>query len=331
MKKTSLLLCALIICFQCFAQPICNKAGDYEIGEVYQYQNCDPTNVWEGPNGLNQVWNFSNLLLIPFDTITLRIVHTTSTPYDSLFSSATMAEYFSDGRYYFVNKTTTDNYYTGMVDVNNSITMFYENTNRIVHRPLNSTTNIVDDYSEHFTYQTYDLTGSGTTEITGMGYGTLILPNDTIYNVLKVKTTQVQVDTIIQFSNFSTNTFVTWEWFDTSNKAPLLRIDSVDNPGFVDKYVYYLVNQSTVAVNNLEQDKNHFSFSPNPANNNITLHHLEEGTLSITNQLGQMVYCIPIEKGVVTKTLSIEQLKSGLYFISYKTKDKLIVDKLVVE
>ena len=290
MKKSILLLSFLLSCFFSFAQPVCNKAGDYEIGDVFQFQNCDAANVWDGPNGINQTWDFHNLLPIPADTITLRIVHTTSTPFDSLYAGTSMVEYYSDGRYYFFNKTASDNYYTGMVDVNNNITMFYDNTNRIAHRPLNQITNITDNYNEHFTYQTYNLIGSGTTTIAGMGYGTLILPNDTFYNVLKVKTTQVQVDTILQFSNIATNTFVTWAWYDTIHKAPLFSIDSLDNPVSSDKYVSYYLNEWTVGINDVAHEENGFGFYPNPASHDITLYHLKAGNFSIINPLGQIIF-----------------------------------------
>lgn len=331
MKKTYSLLFFLLVSYFSFAQPVCNNAGNYEIGEVFQFQNCDATNLWDGTNGINQTWNFSNLLPIPADTITLRIVHTSSTPFDSLYAGTAMVEYYSDGRYYFFNKTATDNYYTGMVDVNNNITMFYDNTNRIAHRPLNQITNITDNYNEHFTYQTYNLVGSGTTTITGMGYGTLILPNDTFYNVLKVKTTQIQVDTIIQFSNIATNTFVTWAWYDTVHKAPLFRIDSLDNPVSTDKYASYYLSEWTVGVNDVVQGQNDFSIYPNPASHNLTLHPLKPGIISIINPLGQTVFQEKIDEGVISKTINIECLNKGIYFLKLTTESEQYSQKLLVE
>lgn len=222
MKKRFTLLMLAIIPSIIWAQPIITNAEDFTIGTVLKFQKCNPTSVSAGSAGANQTWDFSTLTALP-DTTTEWMLSPSSTTNGSLFPTANQVEKYSDGRFVYVNKTATENYLVGFIDTTSIYPATrYPNPMIFATRPLNYGTIVTD---------TFTMAGSsaiGIITINPDAYGTLILPNGTHNNVLRIKITEVH-----PWFNF-----VVYVWFNGINTSALLKIDNQPN-------VEYLLSETT--------------------------------------------------------------------------------------
>jgi hypothetical protein len=332
MKNTALLVCFMLLASALFAQsPIITNAENFSIGNEFHYQNCKPDSVWVGTTGPNQTWDFTGLPLLANDTLVDWIVAPSSTPYDSLFPGADFCIESSDGRWSFIHKTPTDNYVVGYVDDNNAITLHYDNYNRVIHRPLDASTNLIDTFTDHFTYTPYNLSGSGITNVISEGWGTLKLPNGIYNNVLKVHVAQVQNDTIIQLQALTASTWDTWLWYDTTHKEAILKIDSMENQAFTFKSVSYLLREKTTGVKEIMPCSNELVVYPNPVSGEFTIANLNEGLLIVTDLQGKIIVNIKVPKDEKKQVISTRNWCSGVYFISMVSPTGIMTRKLCVE
>ena len=97
-----------------------------------------------------------------------------------------------------------------------------------------------------------------------------------------------------------------------------------------------VTNTATTTVSNVlaNQDfkfDNYISINPNPANDilNVTSKDIEVSSISIYNNLGQLVQVIPNAKE--TKTIDVSQLKSGNYFIKVVSDKGMSSSKFIKE
>lgn len=304
MKKQFTLLMLAIIPTIVWAQPTITNAEDFTIGTVLKFQKCNPTSVSAGNAGANQTWNFSTLTSLP-DTTTEWMVLPSSTTNGSLFPTANQVEKYSDGRFVYVTKTANENYLVGFIDTTSSYpATHYPNPMLFAKRPLNYGTIVTD---------TFTITGSsalGIVTINPDAYGTLILPNGTHNNVLRVKITEVH-----PWFNF-----IVYVWFDGINTSALLKIDNQPN-------VEYLLSE-TVGITEISKQRG-FNFYPNPATKQISFESEDAGELLITNNLGQVVLQISI-KGKQTN-ISTEKLEHGIYHLIFETKKHKATSELIIQ
>jgi len=71
---------------------------------------------------------------------------------------------------------------------------------------------------------------------------------------------------------------------------------------------------------------------PNPAKDQITIEHNlpinNESTIMIVNLLGELLYTEPLTSN--KQTINIDVLKNGIYFVTIKSKEGILTQKLVV-
>ncbi len=88
----------------------------------------------------------------------------------------------------------------------------------------------------------------------------------------------------------------------------------------------------SIGIDELKSATTNFKIYPNPANSmlNVKLEMINEATsIEITNALGQRVF----STNTLTQnvTISINNLLSGMYYLSVKTKDKTVTKKFIKE
>ena len=168
-----------------------------------------------------------------------------STTNGNLFPSANLVEKYSDGSFVYVNKTLNENYLVGYIDTTTSNPAInYPNPMLFAKRPLNYGTIIKD---------TFTISGSsalGIVTIDPDAYGTLILPNGTYTNTLRVKISQVH----------QWFTSIVYVWFDGIHTSALVKVDNQPS-------VEYLLSETTDVSESKEQTA--FNFYPNPASNDV--------------------------------------------------------------
>lgn len=173
-------------------------------------------------------------------------------------------------------------------------------------RPLNYGTVVTN---------TFTLSGSqalGIITLDPDGYGTLILPNGTYNNVLRVKITQVH----------PWFTYTVHVWFDGNKKSALLKIDNQPN-------VEYLLSEAnTAGLTEINKQKK-FNFYPNPTTDQLTFLSEEIGELFITNNLGQVVSKTSINAKQVS--ISTANLEQGVYRLLFVTENKTATSELIIQ
>jgi hypothetical protein len=98
----------------------------------------------------------------------------------------------------------------------------------------------------------------------------------------------------------------------------------------------YNASRSNIATNNISNvfnitNKNSFEIYPNPAENNITItteKNIKSGTISIMNLQGEIILRADIYNQN-SKLLEIENLSSGVYFITLRTENYTSTKKLI--
>jgi hypothetical protein len=304
MKKQLTMLMLAIIHSIVWGQPTIDNAENFTIGTILKFQISNPTGVTAGNPGANQTWNFSNLIATP-DTITEWMVSPSSTSQGYLFPTANQVEKYSDGRFVYVNKTVSENYIVGFVDTTASYPpTFYTDPMLFAKRPLNFRTIVTD------TFRIAGSSGIGIVTLNPDAYGTLILPNGTYNNVLRVKITEVH-----PWFNYTV-----YVWFDGVHNSSLLKIDNQPD-------VAYLLSETTEISKTTDPVK--YNYYPNPSSNHILFNAEETGVLTITNNLGQLALKISIKDKQTY--ISTENLKAGIYYLTFNTMKQKTSSKLIIQ
>jgi hypothetical protein len=225
------------------AQPKIKNAEKFSMGTVLKFMKCNADSVMPGKSGAKQIWDFTSLISLK-DTMTETMVDPASTPDGDLFINATLAEKYSDGRYVYADIRENQNFLMGFADSRNKILIKYPNPMLFAQRPLTYGTVLTDQFTDEFMANNFEFEGSGSMVLKADGYGTLILPNGKYNNVLRVKITQNQVDTMTRFNQISKTTSTTYVWFDENHTSALLKIDQIESKMFNRKSVYYLLSET---------------------------------------------------------------------------------------
>lgn len=233
------------------AQPTVTRSEDFSAGASVRTQACQP--VAPGTPGANQTWNFANISPIAGDTT--RLVYMNA-PAGNAFGANLLVK-TSDSSIIYLNKTTSNTFLAGIVDStadgNGAIMSYAKNTMFQSVRTLTYGMSITDYYADTIIANGVAAKGKGNIAFEVDGYGTLVLPTGTYKNVLRVRTEQVQNDTITApFATTMTTTTISYKWYDNSHSAPLLRIDSTYSQGGNEATAEYLLNDNTAtAVNDM--------------------------------------------------------------------------------
>ena len=305
MKKLIVSILLVLIVNLVWAQPVITNAEDFDIGTVLKFQKCDPSGVSSGSAGVNQIWDYSTLTSLA-DTSTEWMLDPSLTTHGNLFPSANLVVKVSNGQFTYVNKTIDENNIVGYIDTTSSFpATLYPNPMLIAKRPLTYTTVITD---------TFMLSGSSALGIVTLdpdAYGTLILPNGTYSNVLRVKISQVH-------PWFTYNVYV---WFDGISKSALLKIDNQPN-------VEYLLSETVIGITEIKKQKT-FNFYPNPTRNQLIFESEGKGELVVTNNEGQAVNRISIKDQQTI--ISTANLISGVYQLTFTTGKNITTSKLIIQ
>jgi hypothetical protein len=269
------------------AQPVLSNSEFYHIGDVIKMVNCDPTGLTAGAPGAGLNWDFSSLT--PSGGIsTTTVLNDTST----VFLTSNLLLILPNGDKEYMQENSTDSYVNGITDHGTNATTYYYSYDKS-KRPVSYNTTYIDTYRVDVPSTT---SGTGHLIQTGDAYGTIKLPTGTYNNVLRIKKTQTEVDTISTAPQ--TTITVSYLWFDALHSAPLFRIDSVISLSGNSQTAMYLVASTGVA---------NLNSAPNSYNG-----YLRNSELILTGSFenGKM-YEVTLYSLIGTKILINEFIASG--------------------
>ena len=253
MKKliTLFLLCLSV---NLSAQITLTSAYNPVPGNTDKSIGCDTTGITQGNSGANQTWNYSSLVRV--DSTVNTWVASNTTPYAAQFPTSDVASTSDNAEYsYFTTSSSSFLYngYGGAFQVNS-----YSNPETLLEYPFTYNSNFSDTYSSVYNNGVANSYLNGTITSTGDAWGTLILPNGTFNNALRVKNVIVRKDSsnIGGFNNVLDFTNTEYLWFVADKKFPVFEITYITivlngNQVSSRKFVFYSPDNPTIGISQI--------------------------------------------------------------------------------
>jgi hypothetical protein len=191
MKSTLLGLFAFLLLGYANAQPVLTSADILQPGDMLNFQYVQIGNISLPTTGANQIWDYSGII----DTVGNEVdsfINPLTTPYYSLFPGTNLALTDGIGDYQYYQTNSSDISELGQFAI--SDTLIFQKPFSIFHYPFSYNSFFVDSSNEIGYFSGYQQTITEIDSISGIGYGTLVLPGQTYNNVLEVSLTEVTRD-----------------------------------------------------------------------------------------------------------------------------------------
>ncbi|HRG59629.1 MAG TPA: T9SS type A sorting domain-containing protein [Bacteroidia bacterium] len=330
MKKTlqELLLLALLgLSLKSIAQPTLTAAG---CSPVIGYATTTVSNAGfpQGASGANQTWNFASIGNT--SSANAQYVTVGSTPNGAQFTNCNIAS-FGGGAYSFYNSTATALTLNGIVSPSGGPVITYSNGEDGLRFPFTYGNTYTDTWAATFT-SGVDFFRTGSTTVTADGYGTLITPQGTYTNALRIHFVQTYHDS----SDFAVGDYTNDEyfWYKEGIKEALAYTFT-----FSSVFAGQTTNSAgggyaagTVGVENNTASLA-FVLAPNPTQDiiNIAINDNSLGQIKtrIINQLGQEV--APLENlnymAGNNMQFDVAYLKNGIYTLQLILEDNSVINK----
>jgi hypothetical protein len=318
---------------QAFNEPV--------IGNVNTQQFYDSAAVLPNTTGAGQTWDFSALTpntSTPNESTSFTAVGS-SGPNSGSFATATMADFDGIDFYNYYKSTTNQLEIIGFEDPN--VLLVLSDPMIVGSFPFGMGSSFTDVAAGTCTAMALGgATGvaSGTTNVSGSGSGTLMLPGGTSFsNVLQV-VSRTQINISISGGAVTLNNDgVEYTYYHSSQKFPIMSVAYTTVTGSFPSYTADIkINTSVITgLNDLNFDAA-FSIFPNPAKNNfnVNLHNVDNATckMEIVNATGALVRSVDLgTTSEIAQNVSISDLAPGIYMVKTTLGDKVSARKLIVE
>lgn len=336
MGKIYLILC-LFFLFSSNSQTLTQTFNEPLIGDIDISYRIDTSNYLSGlpvtVTGSNCVWNFSNLKGA-FPLVTDSFISPTGAPGTTMYPGATYVQH-RDLLYSYFKSTTSPAQTELLGGYSTTLSLTFTNSAIIATYPISYGYLQSDPVSGSFKYNTSTGACNGSVTISADGIGTLNFPNGVnITNVLRLKSVETLTlsSGILPVGSFNQ---IVYNYYKPGAKYPILNINYT---------IYSLLAQTPTITALIYGNRSYFTVEgiqredinsesldiyPNPFkdklnfNPNITI---SDNEYLVFDSTGQLV--------VQTKSLideSLENLKSGIYFLTVKNKDGLFRKKIIKE
>ncbi|MBX2982103.1 MAG: T9SS type A sorting domain-containing protein [Flavobacteriales bacterium] len=292
-----------------------------------------------GPGGANATWNFAAPGFSGGE-FTYTAVSAASTTMASDFPGATMALYaemdadFTLHAFFDLNGGFTE-HGEHVFDGNTGVSSINTDPITFFTTPLTATSNGSDTYgsTEDFVGFPALLTGQHTWSVDG--YGTLILPNATYTDVLRIHAQQVEtlsVDIGVPFEMVSSRE--EWRWVKSGIPFPLLVFSlETDEFGTEIGATAALVSYSS-ATSIAEQAQLPMRTYPNPMHDVVTMELEASGTVHyrVLDALGREVLSgSTAGGGLLRHAVDISTLSSGIHLLEVRSQQGVATARLIKE
>lgn len=346
MKRLPLFLSFLSVIGFLHGQPQLSILNTPQSGNTYIFSPCGYLISSPGNGGSNMIWDFSELS-VSDDTIAT--FYTNDTAYNAFPDYDYPSFYFDTSKYnlksyHYLYKITDERYSIAYQIV--PVTAYTPQACPVDITLFNMPFSYEDEVSETWSCGAIN---AGIRNIQADGYGTLILPDSTYFNALRLRTTEKQ-EFEPSSPNPSAHYDTTWtdlyKWFTESSEVPVYSIRYYTKHSW-SMGSFYLSQDTTVQMLKevllttliKEKKENEFrlSLSPNPAREIITMECLSSERGPVTFELmdlqGRMIEVLgsyEIHQEKTSFTFSLQGMTSGIYLIVAKTRRNTILQKLVV-
>jgi len=320
MKKIYMSLTGLLIAGTLCAQPILNEENNAPvIGDSFSTSLVS----WDGTapaTGADQVWDYSAITAEGSASTNYYIPSECAAYAD--FPEADMTSTSDDSNYAFT-ETSTD----GIMNYGyfaSSVVMYYSNPEQQMAYPFAYGDAFTDDF--HCTFEsgtTWERGGS--TTVSAEGYGTLMLPDGTIDDVLLVKMEQDYGDSTMGTEVYHYYATI-YQFFREGVHHPVLSFTEFTIEGSPTSYSGQYMADPTLTASFEER----FSVSvyPNPTQNFVFVQCDQPSTvesISIRSITGQKMY----HNTAFIDQIDVAAWENGVYFMEITTAEGKLTKKLI--
>ena len=345
MKKYTLLAVAMILSSAAFSQYVLsykNNAlikGDVILSKEVQY--VDP-----GYAGMNQIWDFSKIKFNGTENSNRILSSPTAKLEDVSEYNILLSE---GGREYYMNMTSTDLTEKGYTA--KDITMVYSDPVLKMIYPFTYGESFTDKYVGSALFQgvtKIDLNGDNT--VTADAFGTLILPNLTLTNTLRVKVEKTGIE--VNPCSSSVVRILKYSWYASGYRYPVLVITTIESKATGQEpvitksatiNVQQPVNTETVGGDTepLPQAANYIAVSvyPNPFNEKFNFNYFLRKQMPVrialydlTGKFTKLVLQSNMQaEGIHTSEIDAVELSltPGMYYLRFTFENQVVVKKVV--
>lgn len=271
--KIFFLLIAIALSTDLYSQVTLTSSNNPVPGNTATSVRCDTTGIVEGNSGSNQNWSFAGISRL--DSSVSTWVASGSTPYAAQFPTSNVASTSDNQEYSYYSTSSSNILYNGngsAFQVNS-----YNNPETIMQYPFTYSSSFSDTYSSVYNNGVSNSYLNGTINSTGDAWGTLVLPNGTFSNALRVKNVSVHRDStnIGGIANVLNFTSTAYTWFIPNRKFPVFEIRYIlaeisGIPPIRSKFVFYSPDNPSIGItqiNTIITDEYTLSQNyPNPFN-----------------------------------------------------------------
>lgn len=328
MKKINLFVLAIFATITSFAQPVLTAANtNFIIGDSFTF--ITDTAFQPIPNGgPNQTWNFANM------QNTSSITQNYISSVGSIFPLSNIVANGSGEQLFYTQNASEQN--TVGANITAGVIHTYTNPLKNLMYPFQYNNNFTDSFSAFYTNgQTFYR--KGTTSSLADGYGTIILPNGTYSNVLRVKTTQVYSDSVVGIGiMFSFNT-VYYAYYLPNFHMPIFNSttitgDMMGTPVISFKSNSYVGNIVTSVKDYNNNDLANIEIFPNPTSRKLNVHFVENKyenvSFSLTDLKGSNFQINTLQNGS-NYSLEANNIPSGIYQLTIISNKEIIGSKKI--
>lgn len=303
MKKNLLFVSALVWGAMVSAQSLTAPYIQYMQGETIVY-HFSTTQEDPGAATNGTTWDFSSFT--DDQTVTAQVTANSG----GQFSTANIKVTQDNGAevYFLQNSSLTE--MQGLVS--GSVVLDYTNPLTVLSFPINSTSNVTDNFSATFDISGYTFVRSGTSQTEYSGSGTLITPEGTATNVIRLKTTQIFTDVYdLGTINYQV---VAYNWYKAGIHHELANVSvttSTQGTTYQNQYTDLPANLGLSQHQELD-----VIVFPNPTTESVhVVGDMDIQTVVVNDLSGKLVE-VPVTKLSTETVLDFSMLSSGCYSIT---------------
>jgi len=284
--------------------------------------------------GPGATWNYNTLPVNASDTSYADVC--SASPYCSDFPGSTIYthnEGSTSSAYYYTSSSVMS-----LSGVYGTDIIPYSNYEDYLRYPFTYNSTYIDTFGATFTGGTETFNRGGTITVTADGYGTLMLPNGTYTNALRVHRTENYADSIsgVPFGTYITETY---SWYVPNATVAVLSQSQISLNGILEPSTAFYTSQTpgTIpsGITNLQTAGQAFQLYPNPVQDELNIDFTMEQTgqvhISLLDVVGREVAVISNSTFNIGKqhvAYATAALDKGIYLVKIQTENQTAVKKI---
>lgn len=226
-----------------YAQKPYLNIQDYQKSVKISFHNLKVDTLVPGDSGRDVFWDFSDLeeegrpsssqILSP-DSLA-----------NTEFPNTNYIQKYANGSFMAYSREGGRTYLLGYFDPNSGAKIEYTLPLLMSKRPLSFGDIISSDYNVVFSHGENSFTSKGKVILESDGHGILRLPHNIFYDVLRIRLTQLQEDSISRFDTINSVKTTTYFWYDRKNDSPLLKYTESESNHRKRKVLQSLIEESS--------------------------------------------------------------------------------------